>query len=179
MPQGRSPHTVEFFRTLKELSGLERTAEFAEACGKQPQNVTAYLSGAKASGNAALRSSARHLFEWTLEPVLELAPIPKPLSELPTAGGIYALYDSAGNALYVGQATNLRAEVAQTLNRSTNMIVRRGPDLSRKASPRYSDLATLMSAYVVPSPRFRHNLEALLLRVFPNQSHNNKLGEFQ
>lgn len=36
-----------------------------------------------------------------------------------------------------------------------------------------------LSIYEVPSRRLRHNLEALLLRVFANESHNNELGKFR
>ncbi len=120
----------------------------------------------------------RHVGEWQVTVVQEVKPVPKPLTVLPTTPGIYAIYDSSASLIYLGQALNLRAEVNQTLNRKTNFPVRRGPKLSEKARPKYKDLATFLSVYEVPSQRLRHNLEALLLRVFPNQSHNNKLGKF-
>jgi hypothetical protein len=80
--------------------------------------------------------------------------------------------------LYVGQALNLRAEIGQTLGRETNFPVRLGPRLTKKAHRTYRSLTHFLSIYEVPSKRLRHNLEALLLRTFPNQSHNNKLGKF-
>jgi excinuclease UvrABC nuclease subunit len=98
---------------------------------------------------------------------------------MPKHGGIYALYDSAGGLLYVGQATNLRVEVRQTLNRAVNFPVRMGPNLSKKRHPKFKSVTHRLSIYVVPSKRLRHNLEALLLRVFANESHNNKLGTFR
>jgi hypothetical protein len=51
--------------------------------------------------------------------------------------------------------------------------------MAKKARPKYKDLVTYLSAYEVPSKRLRHNLEALLLRILPNQLHNIRLGNFQ
>jgi excinuclease UvrABC nuclease subunit len=119
-----------------------------------------------------------HLAEWRVFPHAEVHPIPSSLTSIPATAGVYALYDSSRTAIYVGQTKNLRAELQQTLGRKSNFVVRSGPRLSEKNKPKYSDLARYYSAYEVPSARLRHNLEALLLRVFPNQSHNNKLGEF-
>jgi excinuclease UvrABC nuclease subunit len=107
------------------------------------------------------------------KPTAEVEPISHAKS-LPTIPGIYPLYDSSGSVICVGQATNLKQEVVQALNRKMNFPVRQGPTLSKKAHPKYKMVATHISAYEVHSSRMRHNLEALLLRVFPNQSHNNK-----
>jgi hypothetical protein len=172
----------EFLATLSEVTGLTG-ADFARACGKQRTNMDQYLSGKKRAGKATVVSTLAHLRgSWavkTVQRVQEVEPIPTPLGKLPTDPGIYALYSSSGDVLYVGQATNLRAEVYQTLNRRVNFVVRRGPTITKKAYPKYKDLADRMSAYVVESPLLRHNLEALLLRVFLNQSHNNKMGSFK
>jgi excinuclease UvrABC nuclease subunit len=120
----------------------------------------------------------QHLGEWQVIPIQEVKPIPKSPSTLPTSSGIYALYDSSASLIYLGQALNLREEIRQTPHRKANFHVRRGPQLSVKARPKYRDLVAFLSVYEVSSARLRHNLEALLLRVFPNQSHNNKLGKF-
>ncbi len=164
--------------TLRDVIELEGAA-FARAIGKKYTNVSQYLSGSKDVGPRTLRSAVYHLGEWEVTPILEVAARPSTLSALPQTPGIYALYDSSASILYVGQATRLRAEITQTLNRATNFPVRSGPKLAKKAHPKYKDITTRISAYEVPSARLRHNLEALLLRIFPNQSHNNKLGAFK
>lgn len=175
---GRLPKYREFINTLGDVLGLQGPA-LASALGKQATNLAQYRSGTKKVGPKTLRAGLYRLGEWQVTVVQEVRPIPTPLSSLPSSPGIYALYDSSGSVLYAGQATNLRAEIRQTLNRSTNFPVRLGPQLSKKAHPKYRAVAHFLSAYEVPSARLRHNLEALLLRVFPNQSHNNKLGSFR
>jgi hypothetical protein len=177
-PQGRKPRYQEFLQTLQEVTELS-TPDLAKAIGKKQTNLLQYLNGAIPTGRMAVQSAIRHLAEWRLTPRQEVQLLPNKMTFIPEAGGIYALFDSAGNALYVGQATNLRAEIVQTLGRRANFPVRRGPNLSKKQRPKYRELVHFLSAYEVPSPRLRHNLEALILRIFPNQSHNNKLGKFR
>lgn len=175
---GRLPKYREFLHTLQDV--LETNAAgLARSLGKQYTNLTQYLSGSKKVGPKTLRSGLMRLGEWDVKAILEVAPLPNPISSITREPGIYALYDSAGNLLYVGQAINLRQEVAQTLSRAVNFPIRRSPRLGEKAYPTYRELTERMSIYVVRSPRLRHNLEALLLRIFPNQTHNNKLGNFK
>jgi hypothetical protein len=175
---GRLPKYREFLRTLSEVLDLEG-AVFAKALGKKPTNVSQYLSGTKKVGIATVRRGVTHLAEWNVTPLLEVEPKPPSLAHISTAPGIYALYDSSASVVYLGQAKNLRSEIRQTLNRKANFPVRVGPHISRKRKPRYRDITTRISVYEVPSARLRHNLEALLLRLFPNQIHNDKLGRFR
>jgi len=176
---GRKPKYQEFLLTLRDLTGLTGAA-FAKACGKQATNMSSYLIGSKSVTQSTARSAITHLRDsWPVETVLEVQPIPKPLTGLTTRPGVYALYGSAGDVLYVGQATNLRTEVAQTLNRQVNFTLRRGPNISKKAHPKYKDVAVRLSAYIVEPAKLRHNLEALLLRVYLNEAHNNKMGSFR
>jgi hypothetical protein len=128
-------------------------------------------------GKRVLRSALRHAFEWQVSPILEVEPIAE-ARLLPRDPGVYCLYDSSGSVIYVGQATNLKQEVGQSLQRQMNFPVRLGPMLAKKHRPKYKVVATHLSAYSIPSPRMRHNIEALLLRSFPNQSHNNKMGKY-
>jgi hypothetical protein len=176
--RGRLPKYREFLHTLSDVLDLSG-ARFAKAIGKQSTNVSQYMSGSKEVGPKTLASAVRHIGEWQVSVVQEVKPIPKPLTSLPESPGIYALYDSSANLVYLGQASNLRTEIAQTLNRKANFPVRRGPTMAKKARPKYKDLVTYLSAYEVPSKRLRHNLEALLLRILPNQLHNIRLGNFQ
>jgi len=160
---------------MLELNG----AEFAGRIGKKTPNVHAYMSGKKSPGKKVLLSALRHAFEWDVTPVAEVEPVGNVVKSFPTNPGVYCLYDSSGSAIYTGQATNLKQEMSLALQRKMNFPVRLGPSLSKKAHPKYKVVATYIAAYEVPSRRVRHNLEALLLRAFPNQSHNNKLGRFQ
>ncbi len=179
MARGRKGKYREFLHTLKEVTGLS-TANLAKACGKKVTNLSQYLSGAKQPGKRAIASALRHMSEWNVVAHAEVLPCPpSPWTSVPSAPGVYALYDSSRSVIYVGQASNLRAELQQTLGRKTNFPVRSGPTLSKKTHPTYRKLAAYFSVYEVPSARLRHNLEALLLRVFPNQAHNNKLGKFR
>ena len=168
----------EFLHTLGDIVDLHGAA-LARAVGKEPSNVSQYLSGTKKVGKRTLCGAVYHLGEWQVRPLLELRPLPRPLTSIPQTPGIYSFYDSSASLIYVGQALQLRAEITSALNRATNFPIRRGPRLSLKAYPRYRDITQYISVYEVPSQRLRHNLEALLLRIFPNQSHNNKLGTFK
>ncbi len=173
--RGRRATAVEFFNKLYDISGCRTQNEFARACGKKQANVASYLSGAKVPGDKVLASAARHLFEWDIQGDLEVEPVPKNLNGLPDDPGIYVLYDSGGNVLYLGKATSFRTEVRQALGRHIPGGIRLGPKL-KKTRPLLKDLATHLSLYRIGSARARHNIEALLLRVFVNQTHNSNIG---
>jgi transcriptional regulator with XRE-family HTH domain len=174
MARGRQSTEVEFLRTLRRLMGLNQ-AEFAKACGKRQSNMSAYLSGQSQPGKKVLASCVRHLFEWAVQPIREIEPIPR-LNDLPKTAGLYILYDSAGAILYVGKAKNFRAEVRQTLGRRLPEPLRFGPKLSKRR-PFLRDVAFRLSLYEILSPRLRHNLEAMFLRSIANQTHNSNIGK--
>jgi hypothetical protein len=159
------------------MTGLGH-AGFADKCGKQRSNMSNYLTGKLTPQREVLWSALEHFFQWGVAPLAELEPLPQNLNSLSDESGIYVLYDSAGNVLYLGKATNLRAEIRQTLGRAIPEGIRFGPTL-RKEQPALRRVATRYSAYSVPSPRLRHNLEALLLRIHPNQTHNQNIGNFR
>jgi hypothetical protein len=174
MANSRNRREVEFIGLLSEILDLNGRA-FAKKIGKQQTNVTNYLRGTIVPQKKALHSALRHAFEWEVTPIVEVQSVKEHARGLPKTPGVYCLYDSSGSVIYVGQATNLKLE----LQRCTNFPVRLGlPQLAKKEHRKYKVIASYLSAYSVPSPRMRHNLEALLLRVFPNQSHNNKIGNF-
>jgi hypothetical protein len=175
--RGRPASEVEFLRLLRELEGYSQIAAFAKACGKAVPNMSNYLQGKVRPGRKVLRSCLQQLHEWSVQPLLEIAPMPK-LSELPGAPGIYVLYDSGGNILYLGKAANLQGEVRQTLDRKIPRSIRFGPTMN-KSQPKLSTLATHLSLYSVPSDRLRHNVEAMLLRIVANHTHNTNTGKFK
>jgi hypothetical protein len=178
MAKGRRDRRIEFFRLLAEILDCDQPPEFAKKVGKQVSNVHAYYRGRSIPGLKFLRSAMQHAFEWDVRPILEVRQMDQ-RKHLTTRPGVYCLYDSSGSVIYVGQAKNLQQEVAQALQRKMNFPVRTGPALSKKSLPKYKAVATHLTAYEVPSLRMRHNLEAFLLRAFPNQSHNNKMGNFK
>ncbi len=104
-----------------------------------------YLSGQFQPGKKVLISCLNNLFkprfEWSVQPLMEIEPIPENTNDLPTTSGLYILYDSAGSVLYVGQALNFRREVKQTLSRQIPVGLRFGPNLRRepKRYPMYCD----------------------------------------
>lgn len=176
--KGRAPREVEFLRMLKELSGIEGVQAFAKACGKQVTNMSNYLTGKLRPGKEVLIGCMENTIGWDVEPLMELAPISKKLGKLPKEPGVYAIYSSAGTVLYIGQAENLRAEIRQTLGRGIPHPIRLGPDLGKK-KPSIRQLATYLSLYRIEAWFIRHNVEALLLRVFANQTYNSNVGHFK
>lgn len=174
----RQKKNVEFLNTLKELSGLAKVSKFAKACGKHTPNMTNCLNGKPVPQKRFLQSCLSHLHEWGVVPLMEVQRIPSNLNSLPALPGVYVIYDSGAQVLYVGKATSFRAEVRQTLGRQIPVGVRLGPTL-KKDRPQLQDLATHVSLYQIDSPRVRHNIEVLLLRVFANQTHNSNIGTFR
>jgi hypothetical protein len=175
MARGRQSKEVEFLRTLRGLMGMNQ-ARFAKACGKKAPNMNRYLTGELQPGKKVLASCVRHVFEWAVQPLMEIERIPENLNDLPETSGLYILYDSAGSILYVGKATNFRAEVKQTLGRRLPVALRFGPTLGKKR-PFLRDVASRLSLYEILSSRLRHNVEAMFLRAVANQTHNSNIGK--
>lgn len=158
---------------LRKLMDLSQ-AQFAKACGKKQPNMSAYLSGRIQPGKKVLASCVRQLFEWAVHPLKEIELIPS-LNDLPKTAGLYILYDSAGGILYIGKAKNFRDEVRQTLGRRLPEPLRFGPRLSKRR-PYLREVAKRLSLYEISSPRLRHNVEMMFLRVVANQTHNSNIG---
>jgi len=200
---------MAFLNKLKELLQIENPADFACMCKKQRTNMTSYLNGRVKPGDQVLRDcllnstisrifenppdnnpgfakKAKRLrndvlgsvFEWGIQPLQEIVPIPKNQRKLPEFGGVYILYDSAVKVLYIGKAGSFRAEVWQTLNRNIPIGMRFGPGMQSNPVV-FRKLASYMSLYRVDSADLRHNIEALLIRVFINQVHNRRIEKFR
>ena len=120
----------------------------------------------------------KSLFEQEIIARQEVEIIPEKQSDLPEFGGVYILYDSAVNVLYIGQATNFRTEIWQARGRVVKAGMRFGPDME-KSQPNIGHLAQYMSLYEISNKSLRHNIEALLIRVFINQTHNKNVGKFK
>jgi hypothetical protein len=106
---------------------------------------------------------------------------------LKTSHGIYAFYDGNGRVLYVGRATKLDlwTELNQRLNhgpalrqvRALSGRKAKGTKLKR-VKILFSDAAKFFSAYEVPVSSQIHNLEALIIRIAPNDLRNLHLEQF-
>lgn len=174
---GRKPKYQEFLQTLQEITGIT-VRELATLLGKQPQNLSAYLKGTKSIDKRALRSALGHYAEWQVVEDQTMLPVDDRIY-LTTGPGIYFIYDSAGDCIYIGQGSNLNNEVSQALRvKKLDRSIRRDPSLTKQRY-RLIDIAAFVTTYSVESPRVRHNLEALFLRTMINQTHNSKIGNFK
>jgi hypothetical protein len=114
--------------------------------------------------------------------LVERQPIPVGL-KMPAAlngrAGVYALFSSSGTILYFGKATDLRVEIKQTLQRMTTTgFVLEGVKNGKHA---FRTIATRYSAFAIcrGDSDFRHDVEALILRMVINDTFNRNLGHFK
>jgi len=180
MAAGRKHKNVEFLNLLKELLGYSTNSEFAKACDQHIPNMSNWLNGKAIPGKRVLSNCLHSLIitKSKPSPLCEICKIPEKRAEIPEDSGVYILYDSGGNAIYIGKAANFRTEVWQTLERQVPASIRLGPNLHKKDRPQIRQLARYYSLYGVDDWRLRTNLEALLLRAFTNQTHNTNVGHF-
>ena len=161
------------------ITEIKTKRAFAKACGKGENHMNQYLNDEVEPGEKVLLDCIKNLFECRVAALMEMEEIPKDLKtlSLPSEPGVYVLYDSSGNVLYVGKTENFERRVKETLvNKETQVEMQIGKKTKKKLKMR--DLATNLSLYKIDSETVRHNLEALLLRVLINQTHNKKVGEF-
>jgi len=174
---GRKTKNQEFLLTLKRVTD-SNNRRLGKLTGKKEANVSAYLGGAKPVGDSVLRSAMKHLSEWGVAEDQTMLPVEKK-GNIGAHPGIYLIYDSAGNCVYIGQASNLKTEVNLRLrSKKLRHGIWRSNPLRRKRHT-IEEVAAFVSTFRVDSPRLRHNLEALLLRAVINQTQNSKLGRFR
>jgi hypothetical protein len=174
------PATVEYLIQLVAWSGGRQ--QFCAKTGVHVQNLSAYLNGTKRIAWKRLQAATRSVFGEppAFVPVLELHDlrvdgIPA-LNKIGRESGVYALFDSAMRVLYFGKATDLYAEVRQTLKRSVDHV----RTLDSRKTMKFGDVAAYLSAYYIPrsDATFRHDLEALGLRIMRNTTFNKNFGRF-
>ncbi len=175
------PSTVEYLKRLVEWSG-GRT-EFCARTGIVPPNLSAYLNGSKRVAWKRLEAATRAVFGEppAFIPVLELRNLSKDgvpsKAEIGTTPGVYALFDSAMRLLYFGKAANLYTEIRQTLDRRLDHV----RTLVAGKPLKFRDVSAYLSAYRVErgDGDFRHDLEALALRIVRNTTFNKNFGKFK
>lgn len=200
---------MKFLRQLRDTLQANTSTEFAAMCGREPQIMASYIDGTRKPRKRALEQCVLNaaisrvfdeppaedtsrgrktktlrnrvvskLFAEEVQPLWEIQPVPDEQTDLPISAGVYVLYDSGAYVLYVGQASNFRNQVWQTLDRRIPVQMRLGPDMNN-ARPTLWELASYLSLYQIDNAALRHNVEALLIRVTINQTHNRNLGHFR
>jgi hypothetical protein len=173
-----------FLKVLWQFSGIKNQGGFAQACGRHPANMGRYINGNLRAGEKVAKASFNAYRKWyntrtninLFKAITEISDLSK--VEIPTSSGIYMLYNSSAQVIYIGQAQNLKTEVGQTLKRHVPIGVRMGPDL-KKTKPTIHLLAKYISLYQIDDQVLRANMEALLIRVSINHTHNANLGHFR
>jgi hypothetical protein len=177
----------------RKAASVEHLQRLIEWCGTRglfcalteitQSNVSAYLSGSKRINWKRLKRCNEQIFG---KPPAFVAVIegydlrekgmPK-LADLPKDNGMYALFDSAMRVLYYGKATNLYAEVRQTLRRHVAEV---RPWTNTKKL-KFKDITAYISAYKFcrGDADFRHDVEALCHRFFVNNTFNQNGGKFK
>ena len=134
---GRKQANVEFIIKLRDLLEITTMREFVRRCGKNESNISDYLNGKKVPGNGVLGNCLDNIAQselgWPIEAEREIQQLAGGPA-IPTSGGVYILYDSGGNVLYIGKATNLRSEVKVALGRAVPVGLRLGPISARKST---------------------------------------------
>ena len=176
----RKAGTVEYLERLVGWAG-GRTS-FLRLTGISPPNLTSYLNGSKNITWDRLRKAASHVYGEppAFIPIFEgydLASGLPTLDEIGKVPGIYAFFDSAMKVIYFGKAASLYEEVRQTLKRKVAEVRpwTGAKDLTFREITRYC------SAYEIArsDASFRHDVEALGLRIMVNNTFNKNGATFK
>ena len=177
----RKAASIEYLERLIEWAGSR--VIFCKLTGIGSGNLSDYLSGQKPISWKRLKRCNEQVFGQppAFIPILEGFDYMQHGSptklQLPEVPGLYALFDSAMRTLYYGKATNLYAEVRQTLGRGIKEV---RPWTGAK-NLRFSNITTYISAYVIErgDVDFRHDIETLCHKLFVNNTFNIKSGGFK
>jgi hypothetical protein len=173
---GRKAATVEFLERLVDWAGSRR--EFCDATSIKASNLTSYLNGSKRLSWDRLEKAARHLLGRppAFKPLVQGNPGLPTLAQVGRVTGVYAFFDSGMRVIYFGKATDLYAEIRQTWNREVTAV---RPWLKGKL--KFRDVTAYISAYEVVrgDADFRHDVEALGLRILMNSTLNKRRGTFK
>jgi hypothetical protein len=177
---GRRRATVEFLEKLVEFAG-GRT-EFCRVARVRQPNLTAYLKATKSISWRRLKTATSQVFGEppAFMPITEghdLRQNPAVAEVLPTDAGVYGLFDSTMRLIYYGKARNLRAEVRQTLGRKVDEV----RPWTGKRNLTFREISAFVSAYKIErgDAAFRHDVEALGLRLLVNNTFNRNGASFK
>ena len=178
---GRRAATIEYLERLVNWAGGRKA--LCDKTGIQQSNLSDYLQGKKPIRWNRLQSATQDVFGEppAFHPIVEgydlMAKGYPNVSELPREGGLYALFDSSMRAIYYGKAKSLYTEVRQTLNRRVAEV----RPLTGSKKHTFWDITTYLSAYTIRrgDADFRHDIEALGLRLIRNNTFNKNSGSFK
>jgi hypothetical protein len=178
---GRKGATIEFLERLVGWVGSK--AGFCRLTGIKQPNLSDYLNGRKSISWKRLRSCTAHVFGQppAFQPIIEGFDITRKglptVGDLPHERGVYALFDSAMRLLYYGKATDLYAEVRQTLGRKVAEV----RPWTGKKNLTFRTITQFVSAYRIlrGDADFVHDLEAFGLRLVVNNTFNKNGGSFK
>jgi hypothetical protein len=177
----RKTATIEYLERLVEWAGGK--LEFCRLSGIRPGNLTDYLQGRKSIAWKRLKAATQQVFGEppAFCPVVEghdlfKDGVPK-LSTLPNEAGLYAFFDSSMRLIYFGKASSLNTEVKQTLGRHVAEV----KPWSGAKNLKFSHISAFLSAYTIArgDSTFRHDVEALGLRLFVNNTFNKNSASFK
>jgi hypothetical protein len=176
--RGRPSRLKELLSTLIDWAG--GPASFASSTGIRVSDQNHYLAGRKGLRTDRLRRAAQEIFGTppAFLPIVEREELPAALpASLRGKAGVYALFSSSGSLIYFGKATDLFAEIRQTLGRYSPRTLVTG---TAKITYRFRDLVAYFSAYEIQrgDAVFRHDVEALILRVARRDTLNTVGGHF-
>jgi hypothetical protein len=176
----RKAASVEYLNRLIEWAGGRPI--FRQLTGITAGNLHAYENGGKTITWKRLRRCNEQIFGVApaFIPIIEGYDFKSDgapsAAELPAVPGIYGFFDSARRIIYYGKATNLYAEVRQTLNRHAKAV----KSFTGARNLRFRDLTYYVSAYRIArgDADFRHDVEALCHKLFVNNTYNRNSGNF-
>jgi hypothetical protein len=177
----RRAATIEFLQRLVNWSGGNVT--FCKLTGIKQPNLSDYLSGKKPISWKRIQKCTSHVFGQppAIQPIIEGFDINAKglptVTDLPHERGLYGLFDSAMRLLYYGKATDLYAEVRQTLGRKVAEV----RPWTGKKDLTFHTITKFVSAYRIirGDADFIHDLEAFGLRLVVNNTFNKNGGSFK
>ena len=177
----RKAASIEYLERL--LSWTNSRQEFCQLTNITPGNLSAYLNGTKSISWKRLKRCNEQIFGQppAFIPVIEghdLYAAGKPTTAMvPNCVGLYALFDSAMRVVYYGKATNLYAEIRQTLDRKVAEV----KPWTGARNLKFEDISAYVSAYRFErgDANFRHDVEVLCHKLFVNNTFNKNSGTFK
>jgi hypothetical protein len=177
----RKAASVEYLDRLVNWCGSRGT--FCNLTKITPGNLADYLNSQKAISWRRLKRCNEQIFgnPPAFIAVIEGHDYEKDglptVTLLPNGPGIYGLFDSAMRVIYYGKATNLNAEVRQSLSRR----IREVRPWTAAKNLKFSHITKYISAYriVRGDSDFRHDVEALCHKLFVNNTFNQNGGSFK
>ncbi len=198
---GQKTTTAELLAAVRDIYGVRSQADIASTFKVSQPTVGNWQAGRTYPHKSKIQNLLQHRARLRVNNFTEMYPI-EPCrrgagwlidgdtqvraqwrDEMEGMKGIYVFYDSGGSVTYVGKTnTCMFTEVEQRLKAKLpssryHYYLEKGGGQGKHLVQ--GEVARMISVYEVLDPDAIHNLEALLLRVFPNDHLNKNLGKFK